>query len=520
MNQCDVLMVVPYQEIAAFGPRIIDNYLRSLGHRVDLVFFKGRNQEDAYPSKREISLLVDFVRERRPYLVGFSVMSAFYNVTAMLTERIRNAVPVPIVWGGVHPTICPEECITVADLCCLGEGEEPLRRIVEDLKAGGEIGDHVQNCWIRKGDRIVKNEVTYLCKDPDDAPIHPFTHENKYFIEDDMLRNEDPYITYIERQAKYYFKAFRGCPFHCTYCGNKAIRDVYGKAGNYLRRRSLESVMEELNAVLKQFPGIKKIHSYDEVFISDREFVREFSKRYKKEIGLPFSCDIYLSLITPEIAGWMSDAGLYAVNVGIEAFSEEIRRDLYRRKGLSNANILEKAGILKGHGVRITYDFIWDNPVETEDMIEKCFWDLIRKLPRPCNFNHYSLSFLPKSELAEMFLKKELIRESDIVGHSDKGLVQWKVSSKYRRSKRARFWHTLFRLTSLETAGSGKGGIVPMWIIEAVAAIKSHLLASMLLQGALAVQSMREGNFLRKVRGKVSRARKKAEPGGGSAERP
>jgi radical SAM superfamily enzyme YgiQ (UPF0313 family) len=514
LKKSDVLIVVPYQEIAAFGPRIIDTYLSSRGYRVDLVFFKGRNQEDAYPTEREISLLVDLVKERDPLLVGFSVMSAFFNVTAMLTEKIRDALSIPIVWGGVHPTICPEECIGVADVICIGEGEEPLRQILEALQTGKDLDGTIQNCWIRKEQQVIKNDVSYLCENLDDVHTPEFGHDNKYFIEGNALKNEDPYVSYILRNNKYYFKAFRGCPFNCTYCGNKAIKDTYREAGTYLRRRSVGSVIDELHKVLHQFPNIKKIHSYDEVFISDVDYVREFSVRYKKEIGLPLSCDTYLSLITPEIARLMSDAGLYAVNVGVEAFSEEIRRDVYKRKGLSNRTILEKAGILKEHDVRITYDFIWDNPIETEDMIEKCFWDLITKLPRPCNFNHYSLSFLPKSELAEMFLERGLIKESDIVGHSDKGLVQWKVSSKYRRSRRARFWHILFRLTSLEMAGTGKGGLVPMRIIKAVAVSKNYLLASLILQGSLALQSMREGTFLKKIKGKVVRAKKKAESGG------
>lgn len=507
MGKTDFTLIVPYQEVAAFGPRVVDTYLRSKGYQVDLVFFKGRSQE-AYPSEEEIRLLVDFVKDRDPYLVGFSVMSTFFNISRLLTERIRETVDVPVVWGGVHPTICPEECIGVADVCCVGDGEEPLRQILEALKSGQEIGSRVQNCWIRRGDKVARNELSYLCADLDVVHDHHFSNQNKYFIEDRSLLNEDPYITYILKNNKYYFKAFRGCPFNCTYCGNKAIRDACGGSGNYLRRRSLDSVMEELSAVRKQFPNIKSIHSYDEVFISDKKFVREFSKRYKEEIGLPFSCDTYLSLITPENAKLMAGAGLYAVNVGIEAFSEEVRRDIYKRKGLSNRTILEKARILERHGIKVTYDFIWDNPIETEDMIENCFRDLITKLPRPCDFNHYSLSFLPKSELAEMFLKKGLIKESDIVGNSDKGLVQWKVTSKYKRSKWARFWHILFRLTSLQISRNGKVTLVPVWIIKAVAMSRNYFLALLVLQGGLVFQSLAEGSFIDKVKRRVARPRK------------
>jgi hypothetical protein len=329
------------------------------------------------------------------------------------------------------------------------------------------------------------------------------TNENRYFIDKNEIKEQDPYITYIRSKKRYYFKAFRGCPYNCTYCGNKAIKDANRGAGKYVRRRSVDNVISELKSVLEQFPEINQIHSFDEVFISDSAFLERFVRDYKKKIGLPFSCDAYLNLVDRDKAALMKEAGFYMVNMGVEAFSEHVREKVYGRKKQSNREILEKSRILSEHGIHVIYDFIWDNPIESEGMIEECFWDLIIKLPRPCGFNHYSLSFLPKSELAEKFLEQGIIHESDIVGHSDKGLVQWKVSREYTRSKEAAFWHTIFRLVGFQIQRKNHVFLIPKWIIRIVAKSKNYYLARCVLLFSLILESISEGSTASKIRKKL-----------------
>lgn len=33
----------------------------------------------------------------------------------------------PIIWGGIHPTIRPDECFEYADMVCVGDGEDALK---------------------------------------------------------------------------------------------------------------------------------------------------------------------------------------------------------------------------------------------------------------------------------------------------------------------------------------------------------------------------------------------------------
>jgi radical SAM superfamily enzyme YgiQ (UPF0313 family) len=500
-NSVDLALIVPYQEISTFGVRSLDSYLRQKGYNIVTVYFKRRSQEDTIPTDKEVSILVNFIKEIRPLLIGFSVISPFNNISRMLTKRIRDGVNVPIIWGGVHPTICPEDCIDIVDFLCIGEGEEPLCSIIDALREKGKIDINAPNCWINNGNGIRKNDRTYMCKDLDTLPYPDLSGKNVFFIDNDQLKEEDPYITYIQKRHKYDFKAFRGCPFACSYCGNKTIKDAHNPIGSYARKKSVDRVIGELKYVMETFPDIKILKCYDEVFISNDKFTKEFSVKYKKEINLPFTCDASLQLLTDENVSQMAHAGLKAVDCGIEAFSEEVRLNVYKRK-ISNKKIIEKSQILNKYNVFILYDFIYDNPLESAKDIERCFWDLIVFLPRPCTFNKYSLSHLPKTELTDRFLKEGRITENDIVGMSDKGLVQWKVSSTYKRDKTTNFWIIIYDLFGFQIKLNGRSLMIPLFAVKFIARTKNYFLARVFKKFIAVTQTLLEGKFWSKVKAK------------------
>ncbi|GFK94827.1 2-hydroxyethylphosphonate methyltransferase [Fundidesulfovibrio magnetotacticus] len=504
MPRTDLALIVPYQEISAFGPRVIDAALRAKGFDSRLIFFKSRSQEECWPSDAEIALLTDLVRELEPRLVGFSLMSPFFALGKALAQAVRQAWDAPVAFGGVHPTISPEECIEAADICCVGEGEIPLERILASLRETGRVPGDVPNCWVRLEDGVVvKNPVTCLRENLDELPFDPLTDEGRYFIENGRLERKDPYLDYIRSRGKYSFKAFRGCPFFCTYCGNKALMDAQSGAGRFHRHRGVENVVAELEDVLRRFPMVRTIHSYDEVFIHRPEYVRDFAREYKRRIGLPFTCDAHLNLLSDETVGLMAQAGLVQATVGIEAFSDDVRQNLYKRKGMGTEHIVEKARILHRHGVLAHYDFIWDNPLESAEDIRRCFFELVLRLPRPLAFNNYSLTFLPGSELTEHFLARGLIRPEHVAGRSDKGLVQWKLTMSYPRPPEVTFWFVMFSLYAFSFRALGREMVLPKLLVSLTARTGSLFLARNVLRAATLVKLACEGGLVAELRRKL-----------------
>ena len=85
-------------------------------------------------------LLQEFIHENtRPLLIGISVMTAQISHAIELSEYIRSLdTSVPLIWGGVHPTLFPEQTSEdeLVTAVVHGRGEAPLLNT-------GEVGNRI-----------------------------------------------------------------------------------------------------------------------------------------------------------------------------------------------------------------------------------------------------------------------------------------------------------------------------------------------------------------------------------------
>ena len=82
--------------------------------------------------------VVDELR-KGPLLVGISVMTGMPIAHALEISRfIKEHSRIPVVWGGVHPTIMPEQTIADnnIDVIVKGEGEFPLYELSKSFANG------------------------------------------------------------------------------------------------------------------------------------------------------------------------------------------------------------------------------------------------------------------------------------------------------------------------------------------------------------------------------------------------
>ena len=78
-------------------------------------------------------------------LVGYSLMTNYFPKISALTRAVGENTGLPSVWGGVHPTIAPDECAGVADYVCVGEGEGAILELANTLDAGGDTSPGTPN---------------------------------------------------------------------------------------------------------------------------------------------------------------------------------------------------------------------------------------------------------------------------------------------------------------------------------------------------------------------------------------
>lgn len=249
--------------------------LKDSGFSVHLIFFKRRSPKDE-------NELIDLINEIDPLLIGLSVRSIDYKDAKRISQKIKRNSDAFLIWGGTHPTICPEDSIKYADAICRGDGIRPTIELANKLKNNEKI-DRIPNLWVKRNSEVIKNEISYF-DDLNNLPFPDFSTENLHFIGTDVKEFE------LEDKTSYPILTRRGCPMSCSYCNMPTMRNMIGK--NILRQRSVERVIRELQHAKQVFPNLSFVYFWDDIFPQNKQWVDRFCKEYKEKIELP---SLYIS---------------------------------------------------------------------------------------------------------------------------------------------------------------------------------------------------------------------------------
>jgi anaerobic magnesium-protoporphyrin IX monomethyl ester cyclase len=374
-----------------FPVRILHALLENIeGVRPATIFFKDfYTNAVKYPTSKEEQLLKEIITELAPKLVGLSVYSPYLHVAKRITNIIRSNSSASVIWGGIHPTLSPETCIKEADMICIGEGEDAFSELVTSLRDGAEYRQ-IKNLWINTDGTITRNPMRPLIQNLDRIPFPAYGRDSFYFIGSNKVIREDPTIA----DPILAVMPARGCPFTCSYCVNSLLRPMYKGLGRFSRRRSVDSIIAEMQAILA-FPGNQKriVEFHDENFGTDETWLNEFEARYPSEVGLPFKVQYNPKLIKPSMIKRLVKSGLHRVKFGIESGTDHIRNRVFGRPG-KNTEILQLAREIAKYDVKVRYDLILDNPYDSEESLKETI-RLLLGLPQPRRFNLYSLQYFP-----------------------------------------------------------------------------------------------------------------------------
>ena len=315
------------------GLMYISGLLKNHGHKTQLLID---------PAERN---LIERLKKLSPDFVGFSIISSERLWATEWASRVKKELKATTILGGIDPTVCPHiiEHHSV-DIVCRGEGEFPLLELLDNFDTTGEVSTDIKNLWFKKNETVTENSIRPLVEDLDTLPM---VDRELYYNRYKSLRNYP-----IKR-----FMIGRGCPFNCAYCCNRMLRDIYQGKGNYVRRHRVDRVLQEIKRARKNY-GMRMIDFIDDDFISDKEWLYSFLKRYSKEIKLPFSCLVRIDLVDEEIAALLKESGCTTVSFGIESGNENLRKTILK-KHLSDEAIIHGASLLKKYGLKLnTYNML------------------------------------------------------------------------------------------------------------------------------------------------------------------
>ena len=154
----------------------------------------------------------------------------------------------------------------------------------------------------------------------------------------------------------------RGCVFSCAYCSNKALSDVYG--GKYFRIRSPQKAIGEIEKDMRTYTFTKVMFD-DDTIHADRKWFREFFDLYKRQVHIPFKCNIRPDIIDAEIVDLLKDAGVARVNIGVEHGNEEFRKK-YLKRDMTNRQIIEAFDLFRAAQHRLFCPFDGRTPLRKQ----------------------------------------------------------------------------------------------------------------------------------------------------------
>ena len=387
-----------YRGAENFGIEYISAVLKEAGHETGLIFDPGFDDTFYFrtPALKLLKVkekLIEQAKSFSPDLMAFSSITNLYPYVKEMAYALKKELNVLAVIGGVHSNALPEYVLKEPcfDMLCLGEGEYPMLDLTQRMSQGRDFSD-IDNLWVKRKDRIIRNKERPLIEDLDRLPFpdKELFYKKGAFYKDMLIMTS------------------RGCPYHCSFCVNSFYLDKYGS--KTIRRRGVDKIIEEIRMYKERY-NPRFIHFDDDVFTASDGWFEEFSRRYRAEIGIEFLVNIHPAMVNRRTAILLKEAGCRVACMGVQTGNERSRLDLLRRND-SNSRIMEAARVLKDADIHLTTEFIFGLPDETEEQS----WEsvLFNSAIRPASTSTFIFYPFPGTELAEFSVKSGLLDEESL----------------------------------------------------------------------------------------------------------
>jgi radical SAM superfamily enzyme YgiQ (UPF0313 family) len=282
------------------GPVIIASLLKQQGHEVEVI--------------SEYITRLKFQEIRKADLVGISITT--YN--AQRGYEIAQQLEQPVVFGGMHASLMPEECLMHGDYVIRGDGRSILK-LVECLADDGKKDiRRVPNLVFKQDKGIVYNpsETSTINIIPDFSLVKDYDRSGlKRLTRVPLLVN-----------------ASRGCPHKCAFCSIKAIYPDVRKKDKAVIIEDIKNQIRHRSFLSKFLPRI--IWITDDNFFAEKNWAKDVLKELaKSKTGFKFVIQARPDIAADdELLTLLKKANFGIVYMGIESLNpaslEKLKKDI------------------------------------------------------------------------------------------------------------------------------------------------------------------------------------------------
>ena len=289
--------------------------------------------------------------------LGISLLTGRMIRAALdLSRFVRKHHPqLPIIYGGWHPTLLPEQTLREAsvDAVARGQGELTLLEAAERLRSGLSLESVSGISYKAQGEAV--HNAERRVESVEKLPTPAFSMANLDAYEKRTGVRQLPYASSV------------GCPYACHYCTDQVF---YNRRFNAY---SAGRVVSEVTDLVARY-RVHEVPLLDSNFPVNVKRAVEIAKGFldsKLRFRWTFqaSTDLLCRMTDAEV-GLLGEAGVSHMGFGTESASEAVLV-LMNKKHQRIDEMYETARKSEQAGIRVTFNLILGYPGETEaDRIE------------------------------------------------------------------------------------------------------------------------------------------------------
>jgi radical SAM superfamily enzyme YgiQ (UPF0313 family) len=252
---------------------------------------------------------------------------------------------VPVVMGGFHATLFPEEVQRYAESVVLGEAEDLWAKVIDDYRGG--------------------------------TPRKVYRSETRPSLErstpDRSIYNGKRYLPIGLVEAG------RGCKFSCEFC---AIQSFFRSSHC---RRPAGQIVQEIQKIQDRS---KLIFFVDDNLVADRAAARELLEaliplkiRWVSQASINTAMD-------PEFLQLLKASGCQGLLIGFESMNSDNLRQMGKGVNLAQGDFEQAMVNLRNYGIRVYGTFVFGYDNDTPETFDRAYDFAVRHGLYLCGFNH------------------------------------------------------------------------------------------------------------------------------------
>ncbi|MFH1463549.1 MAG: radical SAM protein [Pseudomonadota bacterium] len=312
---------------------------------------------DAHAEGLTLEQTVARLRAFAPDFIGYTVTTYLFFQNLEWIAAIKRTLPVPVIVGGVHLSIYPQETLLqpAIDYAVTGEAEGTLPDLLEALVLGRDLSQVRGIAYKPDGEPGPEGSLVVVTPPAEALPVDLAPFPSRH-----LIRNEI-YYSFISQYRNFTpIMTSRGCPFRCIFCEQGGLR---------FRPRSPANVADELELCVKEH-GVRELDFFDSSFTIQKDRVLAICDEItRRRLDIVWAMRSRVDRVDREMLRALRRAGCQRVYYGVESGDAEVLRVL--RKATDLDQIRRVLRETREEGIHAFGYFMVGSPLETVETIRR-----------------------------------------------------------------------------------------------------------------------------------------------------